>query len=353
MNEPRQNSSLKYVVPSVLLVGLLWLSYAVMRDFLVIISWAFIIAFVMWPFFQWLKDILHKRRTLSAAVMTGIITILIFLIVFWLANSLQSEIKLIYQTLTTNFANPPKEIPESLKEITWLSEYLQKYLDELNADGAGVKAKLLDWAKQWLGELGKLLSGLGRNIMSLGFILITLFFCFRDGEDAVGQLRLRLSPFLGKYQAIYLKAAGDTARAVVYGVVLAALGQGLMAGLGYSFAGVDAPALLGTMTAILAMIPMGAALVWLPVSLGLIFSGQLWPGVGLLFWGIFAVSTIDNVIRPLVISGAGRIPFLVVLYGVFGGLTAFGIIGVFLGPILLSVLLAVWQAWLKQQQDTL
>jgi P-type Ca2+ transporter type 2C len=90
-------------------------------------------------------------------------------------------------------------------------------------------------------------------------------------------------------------------------------------------------------------------LIWVPVSFGLMLSGQLWQGIGLFLWGLFVISTVDNVIRPLVISGAGRIPFLVVLFGVFGGLTAFGVIGLFLGPIILSVLLAVWKAWLKQQ----
>jgi P-type Ca2+ transporter type 2C len=353
MNELPHNSPLKFTVPGILLVGLLWLSYAVMRDFLLVVTWAFIIAYVTWPLFQRLKVLLQNRETLSAAVMTGIIMILIFLVVYWLVNSLQSEIKIIYQMLLTTFANPPKQLPDSLNQIPWLGDYLQQYLDQLNADEAGVKTQLIDWAKQWLGQLGRFIGSIGRNIMTLGFILVTLFFCFRDGEKAIGQLRLGLNTFLGKYQGIYLQVAGDTARAVVYGVVLASFGQGLIAGLGYSVAGVNAPALLSVVTALLAMIPMGAPLIWAPVSIGLILSGQVWQGVGLLLWGMFVISTIDNVIRPLVISGAGRIPFLVVLFGVFGGLSAFGVIGVFVGPIILSVMLSVWKAWLKQQKTSL
>ena len=73
-------------------------------------------------------------------------------------------------------------------------------------------------------------------------------------------------------------------------------------------------------------------------------------GTGLLLWGFFIVSTLDNVVRPLVISGASRVPFLVVMFGVLGGLTAFGVVGLFLGPMILAVLLAVWQAWLEQQE---
>jgi P-type Ca2+ transporter type 2C len=352
MNDFLHDSPLKYAVLAVLLAALVWLSYVVLRGFLPIIVWALIIAYIMWPLYQRLKARLNQHATLSAAIMTGLISALLFLAVYWLVSLLQGEVKAVYQYLLTNFTHPPQRLPDSVSQIPWLGRYLQAYLDQLNADEAGVKAQLLDWAKQWLGELGRFLGGVGRNIMTLGFILVTLFFCFRDGQQAIAQLRQGLGYFLGKYQGIYLRAAGDTARAVVYGLVLAASGQGVMAGIGYSVAGVNAPVLLGAMTALLAMVPMGATVVWMPVGVGLLLAGQFWHGVGLLLWGVFAISTVDNVIRPLVISGAGRIPFLVVLFGVFGGLSAFGAVGLFLGPIILSVLLAVWRAWLKERKET-
>jgi Ca2+-transporting ATPase len=125
----------------------------------------------------------------------------------------------------------------------------------------------------------------------------------------------------------------------------------MMAGFGYFVAGVKAPVLFGAITALLALIPMGATLVWMPIGIYLIFMDQFWPGIGLLLWGFLVVSTVDNVIRPLVISGASRVPFLIVLFGVLGGLTAFGAVGLFLGPVILAVLLSVWQAWLKLQQE--
>jgi Ca2+-transporting ATPase len=182
-------------------------------------------------------------------------------------------------------------------------------------------------------------------------MLVMLFFCFRDGDAAVEQLHQGLVRFLGKYQHVYLRAAGYTARAVVYGLVLAALAQGIVAGLGYAFAGVRAPVMFGAVTALLALVPMGATLVWAPLGLGLIANDHLWQGLGLIMWGVLVVSTVDNVIRPLVISGASRVPFLIVMFGVLGGLSAFGPIGLFLGPVILAVLQAVWQAWIQQQQQ--
>ncbi|ESS72274.1 calcium-translocating P-type ATPase, PMCA-type [Methyloglobulus morosus KoM1] len=338
----------KYAVPVALLGCLFWLGFAVLRNFFLIIIWALIIAYIMWPAYRWLKAQLHNRATLSAAVMTGFISALIVLTVFWLVNLLQGEVESVYRSLLTIFTHPPKNIPDNISQIPWLGNYLQQYLDQLNADEAGVRGQLLDWAKQWLGELIRFLRGIGRNIINVGFVLVTLFFCFRDGQQAGLQLRRGFGYFLGQYQAIYLQAAGNTTRAVVYGLVLAALGQGLIAGIGYSVAGANAPVLLGAMTALLAMMPMGAVLVWLPVSIAIMLLGEFWHGIGLLLWGIFAISTIDNVIRPLVISGAGDIPFLVGVFGVFGGLSAFGVVGLFLGPIILSLVLSVWQVWISQ-----
>jgi len=129
------------------------------------------------------------------------------------------------------------------------------------------------------------------------------------------------------------------------------LGQGILAGVGYAFSGVRAPVMFGAVTALLALVPMGATLVWVPLGVGLIIADHLWQGLALLAWGFLVVSTVDNVIRPLVISGASRVPFLVVMFGVFGGLSAFGPVGLFLGPVILAVLLSVWQAWVKQQRQ--
>ncbi|MGZ8237555.1 MAG: calcium-translocating P-type ATPase, PMCA-type [Methylobacter sp.] len=342
---------MRYIIPGVFLTGLLLLSYRVLSEFFITIIWAFIIAYVTWPVYRQLRHRLKDNANLSAAVMTTIITAVISLTIFWLVTMLQEEIKIAYQTLVGNLSQGPFRLPEIIKRIPWLANYLQDWVDRLNSDRAGLITQFADWAKQWLGQLGQFLGGIGRYVMKLGFVLVTVFFCFRDGESAIRQLRKGLIHFLGEYQNVYLQAAGDTTRAVVYGLVLAAMGQGLLAGVGYAVAGVQAPVLFGMITALLALVPMGAMLVWIPIGISLITAGQLIPGAGLLLWGFLAVSTIDNVIRPIVISGASQVPFLIVMFGVFGGLTAFGPVGLFLGPVILSVLLSVWRAWLKLQYD--
>jgi Ca2+-transporting ATPase len=351
MNDFSGNKPIRSIIPGILLAGLLFLSFMVLREFLLTLTWAFIIAYVMWPPYQWLRCQLKDQANLSAAVMTAIIATVISLIIFWLAAMLRDETKTAYQSLVENFTQGPYQLPDFVSRIPWLGNYLQEWLGRLTSDRTEVVTQLSDWAKQWLGGFAAFLSGIGQNVMKLGVILVTVFFCFRDGKEMIKQLQQGLVRFLGKYQQVYLHAAGNTTRAVVYGLVLAALGQGLLAGFGYFFAGVKAPVLFGAITALLALIPMGATLVWFPIGVMLILSNQYWPGIGLLLWGFLAVSTVDNVIRPLVISGASKVPFLVVLFGVLGGLTTFGPVGLFLGPIILAVLLSVWQSWLKVQHE--
>ncbi len=131
-------------------------------------------------------------------------------------------------------------------------------------------------------------------------------------------------------------------------LVATALLQGAVAGLGYWWAGLHAPVLLGAITALVAMIPFGTPFVWGSIGTWLLIRGEVTAGIGLLLWGTLVVSWVDNLIRPLVISSATRIPFLLVMFGVLGGLAAFGLIGLFLGPVILAVLVAVWREWLEE-----
>ncbi|MDD1630002.1 MAG: AI-2E family transporter, partial [Methylococcaceae bacterium] len=295
MNDLLGNKTMRYLIPGILLAGLLILGFMVLHEFLLTLVWAIIIVYVMWPPYQLLRRQLKDKAGLSAALMTAIIAAVILMIVYWFVAMLQDETKIAYQSLADNFTQGPYQLPDFVSRIPWLGEYLQEKIDRLANDRAAVAIQFANWAKQWLGEFAKFLGGVGQNVIKLGVVLVTVFFCFRDGKEIIKQLQQGLVRFLGKYQHLYLQAAGITVRAVVYGLVLAALGQGILAGVGYTIAGVKAPVLFGAITALLALIPMGATLVWLPISIMLILTNQLWPGIGLLLWGFLAVSTVDNV----------------------------------------------------------
>jgi predicted PurR-regulated permease PerM len=295
---------------------------------------------------------MRGQPTVSATLMTLVLGAVFVLPVLWLIDLLRAELPLAYHWLSEYFSVWPPQLPDAVTRLPWLGPELQDAIRNLPQDSAGLRAQLLEWARPWVDEVAFILGDLGRNLVKFGFALLTVFFVYRDGDRLLEQFRRIVDRFLGDSGQSYLKAMADTSRAVLYGLVLSSLAQGLLAGLGYWVAEVPAPVLFGALTAVIALIPFGTPLVWGGISVWLLLNQQLWAGIGLIIWGTLVVSWVDNIIRPMVISGATKIPFLLVMFGVLGGLAAFGLIGLFIGPSVIAVLLAVWYEWLDEQRST-
>ena len=338
--------SFRQSVPLILLFFWLGLVIWILYPFFLTLLWAIIISFIFFPIYKCLNHYV-KNDTLSAGFLTLIMTIILITLAFSLLNLIENEITTTYQLLLENFVESSWQLPEKIRNTPYFGSYLQNTINQLVGNHHSLVNHLIDFSKQSSTELVHFFGSAGERILKLGFIFVTVFFCFRDGELWLQQAKKGLNYFLGDSHSVYFLVAGDTTRAVFYGVVLAALGQGFTAGIGYYIADVKMSLLLAILTTLLALIPMGAMLIWLPTALMLIINNQLFAGFGLLLWGFFAISTIDNIIRPLVICGTSKIPFLVVMFGVFGGLSTFGSIGLFLGPVILSVLLAVWKNFIS------
>ena len=329
--------------------SLLFLSYQVLHLFLVPVAWAVILVYVTWPIYHRLRAWLPNAPAGSALLMTLILGAAFALPVIWLIALLRAELPAVYQAAAAYLAQKPQVLPGFIARIPWLGEELQQFLNELSNDPDALRAQLATWVEPWLGELAMMLGDVGRNTLKFSLALLTAFFLYRDGEMLLHQTRHILQRFLGKRADGYLMEIGATTQAVLYGLVIAALAQGLLAGLGYWAAGVRAPALLGALTAVMALIPFGPPVVWCPIGIWLVLTGHTLAGIGLLLWGTLVVSWIDNLMRPLVISTATRIPFLLVMFSVLGGIVAFGLVGLFLGPVIIAILLAVWREWHEEQ----
>jgi predicted PurR-regulated permease PerM len=141
-----------------------------------------------------------------------------------------------------------------------------------------------------------------------------------------------------------LDVAAATVRGVIYGILGTAAAQGLMAGVGFLIAGVPGATLLGLLTFFLSIVPMGPPLVWIPASIWLFQRGSPAWGVFMLIWGV-GVSSIDNVVKPWIISRGSKMPFLLIFLGALGGALVFGLIGVFIGPTLLAVVYRIIEEW--------
>lgn len=332
-----------------LLVGLLSLSYQVLAFFISPMLWAAILAYVTWPLYRRLRERLNQRHNLSAMLMILGFILVIGVPVMIGLFILQQEARMLYGHLQTQLLSGKFSIPELVTRLPLVGAQIQEMIAELNADPDQIVVQMREWIQSHLAYGKEIVNEVSRNLARLSFALLTLFFMYRDGDRVLVQVRAALHKVLDTRSEGYLQAIGQTTQAVVYGIGLTALAQAMLAGIGYWVAGAPSPILLTLMTFVIALIPFGTPFAWGAVSIWLFSQGQTIPALGLAAWGVFVISWIDNIIRPMVISGATKVPFILIMFGVLGGLTAFGMIGLFIGPVILAVLLAVWREWLAQE----
>jgi predicted PurR-regulated permease PerM len=158
-----------------------------------------------------------------------------------------------------------------------------------------------------------------------------------------------LERLIGHRAGYYIELVAGTVQRVVNGVIGTAAAQAVLALIGFLIAGVPGALVLGIVTFLLSLIPMGPPLVWIPATAWLVWKGDYGMAVFLGIWGMFIISGVDNVLKPYLISRGGNLPLVIVLLGVFGGLIAFGFIGLFIGPTLLAVAYSLLTDWSKSQ----
>ena len=332
------------IAPWLGLCGLVALVFVVIRPFVGPLAWACILAYATWPISENIRKRCGDRDSLAAGLSTALAAVTLLAPLLWLGWSAQQEIVGAYSGLRAFLTHPP-EIPDFLKDIPWLGDWLAQQRLHLQGDPQGVSDALKGWLRAHTEQAAMLAGGLGRSLARLFLVLIVLFFFYRNGTRIIHELTHVMARFIGQRMHDYLAAAATTIRAVVYGILLTALVQGVVAGVGYWVAGVASPVTLGLFTAVCALIPFATPIAWGTAAALLLSQGETGAAIGVCLWGAAVVSQIDNVLRPLFISSVSDIPFLLVLFGVLGGILAFGLIGLFTGPIILAVAWAVWREW--------
>jgi predicted PurR-regulated permease PerM len=183
------------------------------------------------------------------------------------------------------------------------------------------------------------------RIVLFGFTLLTLFFLLRDGERLTAQMRRASSRAFGPPGERIAERMVATVHGTVDGLVLVGLGEGLVLGIVYALAGVPHPTTFGVVTALAAMIPFGAAVLFGIAALTLLANGAVGASIVVSGAGLLVTFAADHFIRPVLIGGATRLPFLWVLLGILGGVAVWGLFGLFFGPALMSALMLLWREW--------
>jgi len=339
--------NLGWIVLALLLAGCAW----VMRPFVSALLWAVVLSFSSWPLYRRLLTWLGGRRTLGAVIVAlGMICVILLPFVIVGATLADNVKELTAATRRWLDAGPP-EPPAWLAKVPIIGSSIIEEWQAL----AGDSARLIEEAKRFIEPVSSwaLKAGLvlGRGLLELALSILVTFFLLRDGVSAAERLTAGVRRIAGERGQHLLEVAGNTVRGVVYGILGTALVQAVMAGIGFLVAGVPGAALLALLTFFLSVVPVGPPIVWLPAAFWLFHQGATGWGIFMLIWGV-GVSTVDNFVKPWLISQGSDMPFILILFGVLGGALGFGFIGVFLGPTLLAVGYRLIEEWAASRPVT-
>jgi predicted PurR-regulated permease PerM len=316
----------------------------VLWPFVTALLWATVLSFSMWPLYSRLVNFLGGRRSLAALLLSMAMIVAVVLPLGMVGLTLGENVAELKSATRRILDEGVPAAPEWLEKVPLVGSAAKASWDNMASDSSKLTElakSLIEPVGSWLLKAGLTLgSGLGQLALS---VLLT-FFLLRHGAASAANVSNGIRRIAGERGTHLLNVAGNTVRGVVYGILGTAIAQAVMAGFGFFIAGVPGAGLLAVIMFFVSVIPLGPPLIWLPAALWLFHQGATGWGVFMLVWGL-GVSTLDNLVKPWLISQGSDLPFILILLGVLGGAFAFGFIGVFLGPTLLAVGYRILKEW--------
>jgi predicted PurR-regulated permease PerM len=369
--------------------------FFVLRPFMTALMWAIILTCSLYPLQRKFTAWFRGSRTLAACLVTLTVTVVFVGPVVLIGMSLAQDGKELAMATRKWFMSAPDTAPAWIRDMPVVGDEVEKYwegfsqsrnrwMEQLEkevvvpgpdgekqqeegnvpekpvrlvaetATDAGearedvfpqlvvILGRFLAWTRTWLVAAGL---AVGQGITQVLLSAFLAFFLLRDAPELSQRLSVAVERLAGHRGKYLIKVAGDTVRGVIFGVLGTALIQAMLAGLGFWIAGVPGVVLLSVLTFFFAVIPFGPPLIWLPAALWVFTHNRVGFGIFLLLWGVFVISSVDNVVRPLLISQGSKMPFVLIFCGVIGGALSFGLVGVFLGPTVLAVTFRLIEEW--------
>ncbi len=339
-----------FALVTMLALGLAF--YHIVEPFLGPLVWAVFLAFLLNPLHRRLTRVLRNRPQTSAFALT-ILTLIVFVgPLTALSAAFAAQVGELVQYAQATVADRSNVL--DIAKVPWIQSGLA-WLDStfsINmAQVTGWVAQGTQQALHWLASFGgQVFVGAVGTVFGFALMLFILFFFIRDGEEML-QIFRDLIPLSRAYKTQLFDHIGSVTRAMVVGTGVTALIQGALVGIAFLIVGLPSPLVFGVIAAIVSLLPFGGtALVWVPAAVALAGQNRWGATLFMVIWGAALVSLVDNVVRPMLVSRGAKVGTLTVFIGVLGGISAFGAIGVFLGPVVLALIIALISLMLETRR---
>ncbi len=319
--------------------------FLVLKPFISALLWAVILTFTTWPAFRMLREKVRLSNGAAALVMVLLEFLLIGLPIAFSAPTSRDEVEALRVSVERILTEGLPGAAAWAEGLPYVGETITGLLEGFDSTFAGIFSAVKPYAggvaSVALSMLLAVLSGLAELLLAI----FLAFFFYRDGPRMAAQAEAVMERLAGPRTRRLVQLTGDVTRGVVYGLLGTAVAQGALTAVGLAVAGVPRPVLLGVVAGIISVLPVGTVLVWLPAAIWLFTQGSNGWGLFMLIYGVAVISTADNVVRPWLISRGADLPLLLTLLGAIGGVLSFGILGLFLGPVLLAVGFSLLRDW--------
>ena len=339
------NKNHRDLVSMMLTITIVALSLFIVHRFIAPMLWAAIIAISTFPVYQKFEKKFGAYKNTAAFLFTVILSLFIILPISWLITLLVKEFHY-FTTYLIHLNTHGQKVPFWISQLPWFRSDLTHLWNEYFGKPGSIKDILMHWnmavtpASYYVKLIG---SSLAHRSVQLGFSMLSLFFFYRDGDilsqqiDAVGEY------CLAHRWSRFSENLPQALRSIVNGTIVVGIGVGILLGLGYWGLGLSAPALAGFITAVAAMVPFFAPIVFGSVALIFFIQGAFISSIIMLVWGSLVMFIADHLVKPLLIGGAVRLHFMAVLFGILGGVETLGLLGLFMGPIVMVLFVTLWQ----------
>jgi predicted PurR-regulated permease PerM len=345
---------------SMLIISLIVLSfylfYVVFSPFLIPIVWAIILAFLFYPLNRRFNRRLRGRKSLSALVMTAFVVIIIVFPAVYILSMLTHQAINAYAFFEAGLKTGRFQSILELKDhpiIQGLWNQLNQYVDLSELD---LNSLLLENLRRVSTFAINRTSGIIRRfsfiVINFCLVVISLYYIFKDGDRLLRKIREAI-PLVPQDKDLLFARLEEMVYATMYGGILVALLQGFLGGFSFWFLGLSSPVFWGTVMAFLSFLPVvGPFLVWGPVVVYFFFQGSYLKGIILLAWGGAVVGLSDNFLRPILISKRTKVHTMLMFFGVLGGLKSFGLLGLVVGPLIVTICITVLDIYLEKAAQT-